>query len=223
MGNTALNTAISVSNLIYRYPQGGFTISCPQLELPTGKLTLITGPNGSGKTTLSKLLCGILHPEQGELYIFGTCAKDLSLGAIGAQVGYLFQDPSRQLFAGTVWKEMTFVDDILGRDHEAAAKRARALLERFGLTSLVERSVYHLSRGEKQRLALCTILMGGAEFVILDEPTIGLDGTNREKLYSVIEELLAQGKGLAVISHENELIARYSAHRVRLERGRVVA
>ncbi|HHT91569.1 MAG: ABC transporter ATP-binding protein [Bacillota bacterium] len=219
----AINTAISVSNLSYRYPISGFTLSCSRLDLSLGELTLITGPNGSGKTTLSKLLCGILRPERGELRIFGRPAQELSLGEIGGRVGYLFQDPSRQLFAGTLWQEMIFADEVLGRDLKAAEDRARTLLKRFGLLSLAKRSVYHLSRGEKQRLALCTILMGGADYIILDEPTIGLDGANRNRLYSVVDELLRHGKGLAVISHEGELITRYSTRQVRLEQGRVVA
>jgi energy-coupling factor transport system ATP-binding protein len=116
----AINTAISVSNLSYRYPISGFTLSCSRLDLSLGELTLITGPNGSGKTTLSKLLCGILRPERGELRIFGRPAQELSLGEIGGRVGYLFQDPSRQLFAGTLWQEMIFADEVLGRDLKAA-------------------------------------------------------------------------------------------------------
>ncbi|HOB40119.1 MAG: ABC transporter ATP-binding protein [Limnochordia bacterium] len=216
-------TAIALSDVVYRYSRGGFTLRCPALELAPGELTLITGPNGSGKTTLSKLMCGILRPQEGQVRIFGHPAEELSLGEIGGRVGYLFQNPSRQLFASTVWQEMLFVPELLGEDLPRACGRAQELLVRFGLGELKERPVQVLSRGEKQRLAICTMLMGGAEFFILDEPTAGLDRTSREQLYRLLDELLAQGKGLAVISHSQELASRWRARRVRLAEGRVVA
>lgn len=215
-------TAIDVSDLVFRYKKGNFALSCPNLEFSLGEFSLITGPNGSGKTTLSKLMCGILKPNQGQVRIYGRTTTTLSLGEIGGQVGYLFQDPSRQLFAGTVWKEMTFVHDLLGKEPEAVAVKALQLLERFGLTALKERSIYYLSGGEKQRLAICTILMGGAQFLILDEPTVGLDKHNRETLYEMLDDLAAEGKGIAVITHESELAQRYPmARRIRVEQGRV--
>ena len=152
-------TAIALSDVVYRYSRGGFTLRCPALELAPGELTLITGPNGSGKTTLSKLMCGILRPQEGQVRIFGHPAEELSLGEIGGRVGYLFQNPSRQLFASTVWQEMLFVPELLGEDLPRACGRAQELLVRFGLGELKERPVQVLSRGEKQRLAICTCLL----------------------------------------------------------------
>ncbi len=216
-----MKAAVALLDLSFQYPKGDFTLSCPRLEFNFGELSLITGPNGSGKTTLSKLMCGILKPQRGSLYLSGEKANAWPLGKIGKRVGYLYQDPAWQLFAPTVWEEMTFVDNLLGRDPRAAEKKAAGLLEQFGLSSLKKRSVYRLSGGEKQRLALATILMAGAEFLILDEPTVGLDQENREKLYSLIDGLLKMGKGLAVITHEKELLGRLRARRIRLEGGRV--
>lgn len=216
-------TAIALYDVVFRYPRGGFALKCPFLELPAGEVTLIAGPNGSGKTTLSKLMCGILRPQQGRISVFGSGIEGLSLGEIGRRVGYLFQNPSRQLFAATVWQEMLFVPEVLGEDPGPLEARAEALLARFGLTELKDRRVPTLSRGEKQRLAICTMLMGGAEFFILDEPTAGLDRPNRAKLYRLIDELLAQGKGAAVITHSREAAARWACRQVRLEEGRVVA
>ena len=218
-----MNAAISLSGAVYRYPRGGFVLSCPWLELPDGEITVITGPNGSGKTTLSKLMCGILRLNEGKLRIFGETANEWALGKMGGRVGYLFQDPARQLFSSTVWDEMTFTDDILGRDPAAAEQKAEELLEYFGLTALKERITYRLSRGEKQRLAICAILMGGAGYLILDEPTSGLDRSNRNTLFAMIDRLKGRGKGFAVISHDNELIARYGSRNIRVEEGRVIS
>ncbi len=216
-----MTAPIVLSDLVFRYKKGNFTLTCPHLSFNQGELSLITGANGSGKTTLSKLMCGIFKPDQGEVRIFGRSTATLSLGEIGSQVGYLFQDPARQLFAGTVWREMLFVHDLLGQQ-EPSTERALHLLERFGLASLKERSIYYLSGGEKQRLAICTILMGGAQFLVLDAPTVGLDRQNREVLYEILADLVREGRGIAVITHENELIERYpKALQIKVEHGRV--
>ncbi|HHX54065.1 MAG TPA: ABC transporter ATP-binding protein [Clostridiales bacterium] len=218
-----MSAAVSLFGAVYRYPRGGFVLSCPRLELPGGEITVITGPNGSGKTTLSKLLCGIYRLNEGELRIFGEPANGWPLGKLGGRVGYLFQDPARQLFSATVWGEMTFADDILGRDPEKARQKAEGLLEYFGLSALKDRSTYRLSRGEKQRLAICAILMGGAEYLVLDEPTSGLDRDNRNMLYDMMDRLKARGRGFAVISHDGGLIARYGSRNIRVEEGRVLS
>ena len=81
-------TAIALYDVVFRYPRGGFALKCPFLELPAGEVTLIAGPNGSGKTTLSKLMCGILRPQQGRISVFGSGIEGLSLGEIGRRVGY---------------------------------------------------------------------------------------------------------------------------------------
>ncbi len=101
-----MTAAVVITDLKYTYAQSGFTLLCPELHLPAAEITVITGPNGSGKTTLSKLICGILQPPQrGEVRIFGTAARGLSLGEIGCRIGYLFQNPRaaachRQCLAG---------------------------------------------------------------------------------------------------------------------------
>ncbi|HHY14626.1 MAG TPA: ABC transporter ATP-binding protein [Firmicutes bacterium] len=215
-------TAIAVSDLVYVYPERGFTFLCRSLALPSSEITVITGPNGSGKTTLSKLLCGLLKPQQGEVRLFGKRTSEQSLGEIGRRVGYLFQNPSQQLFTATVWREMTYTAPLLGQEQAAVQQKAKCLLQRFGLLPLCNRGIHRLSWGEKQRLALCTILMNEVDFLVLDEPTVGLDQENRGKLYSLLNELLAKGKGLAVISHDQELLAEYPNNRILVENGEVL-
>lgn len=217
-----LETAIELTNATYTYPKNTFTVSCDALSLNAGELALITGKNGSGKTTLLKLCCGILRPQSGELHIFGENARKWSLGRIGKSIGYLFQEPSRQLFTATVWDEMTFIGSIKADNIEATQEKAVSLLRRFNMLNMLERSTYRLSRGEKQRLALAAILMQEIRFLILDEPTTGLDGENREALYSVIASLLDEGIGIAVISHDNEVVSRFNDRRIFIEDGRVI-
>ena len=213
---------ISLQNAVYQYPKGSFSLNCPALDLYAGQISLILGPNGSGKTTLSKLACCIYKPDSGKLLLNGKEANNFSLGKIGKTVGYLFQEPGRQLFATNCLEELTFVGEIKGENKEETTARAEALLKRFGLFELRERSIYRLSRGEKQRLALCGILMQNPVYIILDEPTTGLDRQARQVLYETIDGLLAQSVGLAVISHDHEVIDRYAqAKIVRVANGEV--
>ncbi len=213
---------IQLKNAIYTYPKTKFTVTCDDLELGVGESTLITGKNGSGKTTMLKLCCGIIRPDIGSLFIDGEDAQKWPLGRIGKSIGYLFQEPSHQLFTATVWDEMTFIGNILGKDTTMLQNRALALLVRFSLLDLIERSVYRLSRGEKQRLAIAAILMQDIRYLILDEPTTGLDAENRKALYDVIESLLVSGIGVAIISHNNELLSRFNGRRIHVEDGRVI-
>ena len=212
---------IELRDVVYTYPKGGFTFSCDNAAFPAGCVTLLVGPNGSGKTTLTRLMCGVLRPDRGQLLIGGEDATHWPLGRIGQQVGYLLQEPSRQLFRPLVMEEMTFAPSLLGRNPQETQERAESLLDEFGLLPLKDRPVLKLSRGEKQRLALAALLLGGARFFILDEPTTGLDTDNRRILYRKIDDLCAKGVGFAVASHDGELIDRWP-RRLHLQEGRVV-
>lgn len=214
---------IRLENISYEYKKSGFRLECGFLELYAGENVLITGPVGSGKTTLSKLMCGILKPHTGSVLINGTDSRTLSLGRIGQTAGYLFQDPQKQLFTATVWEEILFADSVKGTDLFAAAERADGLLKKFGLYGLKDRSVYRLSIGEKQRLALCAVLMQGARYLIMDEPGTGLDCENRSLLYETIKELNEAGIGTAVVTHSREMIERFGARQIRVLSGKVTA
>jgi len=215
--------SIELQNALYRYPRGGFSVCCPDLKLYPGELTLITGPNGCGKTTLSKMLCGILPLTEGTLLLNGKSAAGKSLGFIGKTVGYLFQSPEKQLFATSVIEEVTFVPLLKGENETSVIARAEDLLATFGMTHLRERSPYRLSRGEKQRLALCAILMQGTTHLILDEPTTGLDRENRAILHNMLSKLLQRGVGLSIITHDNELRRKFQARPVTVVEGVVQA
>jgi len=203
----------------YAYDKGGFTLTCPYLSVEAGEALSIRGVNGSGKTTLSKLMAGILKPCQGELLLNGTVVNHFPLGRIGQTVGYLFQEPGRQLFCATVDEELLFKARFLGEDLVAAQAKAEALLQRFGLTRLRERSIYRLSRGEKQRLALAAMMMQEPRLLLLDEPTSGLDRELRDGLCDLLQGLLDNGIAMALISHDAVLNERFARRIVIVEGG----
>lgn len=210
---------IELNQAQYVYPRSGFTLECEYLALNPGEMALIVGKNGSGKTTLSKMMCGILPLKRGTLTINGENANGKSLGFIGKTVGYLFQNPEKQLFATSVMEELTFVPLLLGQEENAVQSRALNFLSQFNMAEYKDRSPFVMSRGEKQRLALCAILMQGASMLILDEPTTGLDSDNRMILHGMLDMLLDSGVGLCVITHDNEFRRRFHARTVLVEEG----
>ncbi len=215
--------SIVLSNVSFTYPKSDFTVGVEELTLEAGKLHIFVGRNGSGKSTILKLCCGILRPTEGKITAFGKDLNQMSLGEIGGHISYLFQEPSKQLFATTVWDEMTFASYFKGEDPKEAKDKAVYLLKKFNLYHLLRRSTYRLSRGEKQRLAIAAILMQDVKLIILDEPTTGIDKENRTILYGVIETLLEEGTGVAIISHDNELINRFNNGKViKIEEGGLV-
>ena len=197
----------------------GFSLDCPHLSVEAGEALLIRGATGSGKSTLGKLMAGILKPCKGELLLHGAVANDYHLGRAGQTVGYLFQEPGRQLFCTTAEEELLFVSRFLGKDETAARSKAEALLQRFGLTHLRERSIYRLSLGEKQRLALAAVMIQEPRLLLLDEPTSGLDQAMRDDLCGLLEAMLDSGIAVALISHDSMVARRFGRRIVMVESG----
>lgn len=210
---------IAVSKLCYHYPKGEFALHIDNLTLEYGVCTAITGKNGSGKTTLGKLLAGILKPDSGSIKIAQDNLASLTLGEIGQRIGYLFQEPARQLFAPFVLEELTFVPKLKGIPEVEAEEQARKMLALFSLSHLEKSPVLTLSRGEKQRLALCAVLMNNPRFLILDEPTTGLDVAAKEQLSLLLEQLVAGGTGIALISHDKSFLLRHAVSTIVLGEG----
>ncbi|MCL2654458.1 MAG: energy-coupling factor ABC transporter ATP-binding protein [Coriobacteriia bacterium] len=213
--------ALKLSKVCYRYPESApqqsragdlatpspFTLRCDSLEIEPATMVCVTGANGSGKSTLSRLLCGILTPQAGAVLIDGDDLTGAPLAAFGRRVGYVFQEPAHQLFATTVIEELTCIGQLTTarREHPCLQQRAEALLRRFNLSDLRERSPQRLSHGEQQRLALAAVLMQEPRYLVLDEPSSGLDAASVEFLCQLLNELCQQGAGCCVITHDPRL------------------
>ncbi|MDI6705721.1 MAG: ABC transporter ATP-binding protein [Bacillota bacterium] len=192
------------------------------MQLYSHQFTAITGPNGSGKTTLGKLMTGILKPSTGQVLICGKDSRAMTLGEIGSKIGYLFQNPSHQLFATSVKEEISFVLELKGCTKEEIDRKVKNSLETFHLLHLKESLPFKLSRGEKQRLAIAAVLINEPGFLVLDEPTTGLDMDRRKVLAGILEELRQKGIGMAVISHDQEFVKRHSDRIIKMSGGEIV-
>ncbi len=216
-------SVIVARDVSFCYPQAPPLFEGLNLTLCQGEFAAIVGANGSGKTTLGKLLCGILHPTGGSVRILGEDSRSLSLGSIGQMIGYLFQNPDQQLFALTVREELSWPLQLRGEDVESVRRRVEQVLTRFQLAGLEDKLPFRLSRGEKQRLVLAAIMLQRARYLILDEPTSSLDQERRAGLSQMLHELMAEGIGMAVITHDDHFLQQHAQRVIRLQEGRVVA
>lgn len=195
--------AFRCADLAYRFdPQGPYLFQDVAFTLEKGQCGGLTGPNGSGKTTLGKIIMGILASQEGTLEVDGVSLHPLNLAQRGRLLGYVFQNPSRQIFNTTVEAEVAFGLEQQKLPADVLQKRVHDLLVRFDLLPLSQSFPYTLSQGERQRVALASILALNPPYFILDEPTTGLDPLRKQELMNYLKEVQAQGRGLLLISHD---------------------
>jgi len=224
---------ILAENLTFRYEDnihrrgekgsaGEPAIAGLDLTLYRGEAVALAGQNGAGKTTLGKLLAGILEPSSGRVLLWGRDASDMQLFEIGQKIGYCFQNPERQLFAATVEEEISFGLIYRGMQKSEVDRITGELIQLFELESVRDCFPLNLSYGEKKRLALAASLALSPEYLILDEPTAGLDSGRIEILGRVLKELRSRNIGMLLISHNEEFLRENTARILTMEGGRII-
>lgn len=213
---------IRLEGVSYGYKKNKDVIKNISLSLNKREITSIIGDNGSGKTTLSKLILGILKANKGVVKVDDKDIANLPLSCVGKKIGYLFQNPDVQLFAMTVRDELKFPFELQGLLTPEIEERIDDILIKFELQDKLDTLVYLLSYGEKQRLALASIMILNPEFLILDEPTTGLDNLRKEILSSYIEDIKEQGVGVTIISHDKKFINRHSDRIITMAGGNII-
>jgi len=194
------------------------------INLSIGKKEIVSiiGPNGSGKTTLSKIIIGIVKYSHGTVALNGREVKEMTLGEIGKKIGYLFQNPDKQIFTPTVYEELSFAygynNNLNINNKEESIDE---ILEILDLKHLKNNSTYFLSPGEKQRLALASILINKPEFLILDEPTTGLDYKRKETLSKLLKRYENQ-LGILLISHDMNFVKKHAHRTLLMESGCII-
>jgi energy-coupling factor transport system ATP-binding protein len=211
--------ALIASGLGYTYGSGtSFAVralSGVGLSIARGDLCVVAGVTGSGKSTLLRLLAGLLQPSEGSVEVDGRSPQ--ARAARGA-VAIVFQNPETQFFAETLLADVAFGPRNLGRDEPAA--EASAALERVGLEPAIfgPRSPFTLSGGEARRAAIAGALAMGAPYLLLDEPTAGLDAVGRRDVLAAIESE-RERTGVVVVTHDPDEFLDSASHVLALAHG----
>lgn len=190
-------------------------------RIPDGDFVVFVGTNGAGKSTTMRLVNGLLKPSSGQVLIDGVPTTQLRTSQLAAKVGFLFQNPDRQICCSTVREELLFGFHAQGRADAEAEAKVDAMIERFGFDGDAE--PFLLNRGTRQLLALASIIVMEPPVVVLDEPTTGLDFRECAKVMDVIAELNARGTTVIMVCHDMEVVADYAKRVIAMTAGQVVA
>jgi energy-coupling factor transport system ATP-binding protein len=214
---------IEVLDVYFKYPSGVEALKGVSLTIRDGEFLAIMGENGAGKTTLVKHFNGLLKPNKGKVLVDGVETTKVSVATLARTVGFVFQNPDHQLFSETVEEEIAFALKNFGFSQDVIEKRVEWALNLLGLTQYRKTSPFMLSGGERKRVALASVLAWDPKILILDEPTIGQDYQQKEKLRQFILQMKAQEKTVAIVTHDVEFVAECNPRVVLMRGGKIVA
>jgi energy-coupling factor transport system ATP-binding protein len=200
-------------------------------EINPGEFVVLLGENGAGKSTLCKLANGLLKPTTGNVFVTGEDTKTVKVSRIARNIGYLFQNPDRQLCRNTVREEILFglefalPETLTGKKDQAEMeaeknRRCDEMLKLFNIDG--NRDPFGLSRGERQQCALASVLTRRPELLILDEPTTGLDYNECVTIMDIIVNLNSCGTTVFMITHDMEVAADFGRRALVLSEGKLI-
>ncbi|MDN5362568.1 energy-coupling factor transporter ATP-binding protein EcfA2 [Moorella thermoacetica] len=194
----------------FTYPNGFRALQGLDFHIKAGEFVALIGENGAGKTTLLKLLGGLLKPTAGRLLVGGLDTARVRAVELARRVGFLFQNPDHQLFLPTVREELAFGPKNLGLKGQALEERVAEAAAAVGLTPYLEVNPRQLSKGQRQRVALASILAMEPEVLVLDEPTTGQDYREALEIMTIVQKLHRQGHTVLCVTHDMEMVARFA-------------
>ena len=222
-GEQYVNPIIDVEGVSFSYPGVDKALDDVSLTIHKGEFVAIMGENGAGKTTLVKHLNGLLRPQEGRITIEGSDIADMSVANLSRRVGLVFQNPDDQLFSENVEEEISFALRNFGFESEVIEKRVDWALNLLDLERYRKSSPFILSGGERKRVALSSVLAWDPEIVVLDEPTIGQDYAQKERLRHFLMQLRTQGKTTIIVTHDVEFVADCKPRIVLMANGKIIA
>jgi energy-coupling factor transport system ATP-binding protein len=208
---------IEVEGLTHRYQNGVVALEGVDLTVRKGEFLAVLGQNGSGKTTLVKHFNGLLEPTEGTVRVGEGETSEQGLRQLGQSVGYVFQNPDHQIFSDTVADEVAFGPKIRGMEEGEVKERVEEALAAVGLEGRGGEDPFGLTKGERQRVAVASVLSVRPEVLILDEPTTGLDYAEQRSMMDLVKSLNEAGSTIIVVTHTMWVVAEY-AHRAAVVR-----
>jgi energy-coupling factor transport system ATP-binding protein len=214
---------IEARELYFTYPNGVEAIKGISTVIRDGEFVAVMGQNGAGKTTLVKHFNGLLKPTKGQVLVDGVDVTKVSVATLSRNVGFVFQNPDHQLFSETVEEEISFALRNFGFKEGIIESRVTWALNLLGLAHYRKTSPFMLSGGERKRVALASILAWDPKMLILDEPTIGQDYQQKEKLRQFILQMRTQERTIIMVTHDVEFVAECNPRVMLMLEGKIIA
>jgi len=213
---------IEVRDVYYTYPSGVQALSGVSVAIRDREFVAIMGENGAGKSTLVKHFNGVLKPSRGEVLVDGVPTTKVSVAQLSRNVGLVFQNPDHQLFSETVEEEIAFGLRNFGFGEKEIEEQTDWVLSFLDLTRYRKASPFILSGGERKRVALASVLAWNPKVIVLDEPTVGQDYRQKERLRQFVLEINEQGRTVVMVTHDVEFVADCSPRVIVMSRGNIV-
>jgi energy-coupling factor transport system ATP-binding protein len=213
---------IEVNDVSFNYRHDEAALNNINLKFYKGEFVALIGKNGAGKTTFSKHLNGLLRPSSGQVIINGRDIKTVSISELSREVGYVFQNPDHQIFSATVKEEIEYGLKNMNLALEEIVLRISKVLEFVGLKNFEKRHPFTLGKGERQKLAVASILAMEPSILVIDEPTTGQDWDGTKRMMAMMEELYKKGHTILAITHNLRLAAEYADRIIVFSGGEVV-
>jgi energy-coupling factor transporter ATP-binding protein EcfA2 len=211
---------LKAEELRYAYPTYSVeALRGIDLSIQEGEFIAILGQNGSGKTTLAKHFNGLLKPTSGRMSVQSRPTAEYRQREIARRVGYVFQNPDHQIFARTVAEEVGFGLKMQNEAPKTIERRVADALEVVGLQGYEEKVPFTLTKGERQRVAVASVLAVRPQVIILDEPTTGLDDQHQHNMMRMLKRLNQNGHTIIIITHSMWVAAEYASRTIIMKNG----
>jgi energy-coupling factor transport system ATP-binding protein len=222
-GKSAL-PVVRVEEVSFKY-EDHMVLEKVSFTIQPGEFLALLGQNGSGKSTLARLLNGLFMPINGRIEVDGLDTCSTSMNELAQRIGLVFQNPDHQIFAESVWEEIAFSVKNMGCSKEDIAVRVQESLAAVGMPveGSHELDPFSLRKGERQRIAVASVLATRPAVLIFDEPTTGLDRDGTDRMMAMIRELNQDGHTIVMITHSMRLVAAYASRCLLMQGGRIMA
>jgi energy-coupling factor transport system ATP-binding protein len=216
--------AIDAQDVRFRYsPAAPEVLHGVSLHIEAGEFVALIGQNGAGKTTLAKHFNGLLKPTAGRVLASGIDTRRVGLATLARTVGYVYQNPDHQIFAQRVRTEVAFGPRNLGLDLADVESRVAEALELVGLSQQADDYAFSLGRGQRQKLAVASVLAMQPPTLVIDEPTTGLDLQGSKGILDLLSRWHADGRTIVVITHDMTIVAERVPRTIVVGDGHVLA
>ncbi|WP_028562840.1 ABC transporter ATP-binding protein [Paenibacillus pinihumi] len=224
IGENSASPIIELKRVMFRYRkhEEELTIKPMDLKISRGEFVAVIGQNGAGKSTLCKLITGLLKPQSGEVLIHNKPSAQYRAQERVRHIGFVFQNPDYQFVARTVYDEIAYglrVQKLGSQEIDAKVREVSALLQ---IDAYLQEHPHFLSRGERRRVAIASVLAMEPDVIILDEPTTGLDSVRCRELMKHICNLWQQGHTIIMLTHDMRVVADYIPRTILLSGGQIV-